>query len=391
MTTNPKGASAAPAAQAGQPAVESNSGSEEALVAALLQEPTSAPAEPAAETASAGDDVPGTEPEAEAEGEEAVDEALSTTTDEVQAEEAEAAPAETEPAAEEAPADDDKELSEKVGRIPKLNDEQKQHVSKLIRERVGKVKGKVTELEGQLQAEQAAKAELEAKLEEAQSNVTVLPAESPLADVTTEKQLAEKATIAQQGVDFCEEMLVKLRRSPAEVEQRLRRLKLDLRNEDGEEDFSPDNMAAFLEEKKFSIGRTLSRDIPARGKYLAVERQTSELAEKQLPWLKNAADHRTKKFHELVQANPAVKQFASWKFVMAHAINSVVMAEEAARKPATPPPVTPQVKARPVVAPSGNAAPAKPDARTQQVVSTRKKALATGSSKDLEAALMAEM
>ena len=390
MTKNSLGASAAPAAQAGQSAVESNSGSEEALVAALLQEPTSEPAEPAAETASAGDDVPGTEPEAQAEGEEAVDEALSTTTDEVQAEEAEA-PAKTEPAAEEAPADDDKELSDKVSRIPKLNDEQKQHVSKLIRERVGKVKGKVTELEGQLQVEQAAKAELEAKLQEAQSNVTVMPAESPLADVTTEKQLQEKAAIAQQGADFCEEMLVKLRRNPAEVERRLRALKLELRDADGEEDFSPDNMAAFLEEKKFSISRTLSRDIPARAKYLATEKQTGELAEKQLPWLKNAADPRTKKFNELVQANPAVKQFASWKFVMAHAINSVVLAEEAARKPATPPPVTPQVKAKPAVAPSGNAAPAKPDARTQQVVSTRKKALSTGSQKDLEAALMADM
>lgn len=285
------------------------------------------------------------------------------------------------------------DIAEHVARIPKLSDEQKAHVSKLIQERVGKATAKIRTAEERAEAAEARVSELESS---GPADQQVRPTGGgPLAEITTLQGLQEKANSAQDVLDFCEEAMPLLKRKPEMVAAQLKRLGIKLTNEEtGEEDFSRESIEGFLDERQAKARRTLQREIPARANYLKAEAQHSRKAEELYPWLKKPADEKAKKFNEMLKQAPVLKSFPSWKLIVAAAVNDIMLKEAAAKKPdakKTPPLAKkPVVKVKPAAIVVSKT-PNKPSAKASRNTEAEKRFEETGSEKDLAASLAADM
>lgn len=284
---------------------------------------------------------------------------------------------------------EDKELTAEVGEVPKLSEAQKQHVSQIIRDRIGKATAK-------LKAAEDEAAQLKTQLEETQKQLAERPEPAPMesendpmAAVTTEDALREKVRLNNQVLDFCEENLVRVKRNPELVTQRLKELGVKLTDGNGEEDYSRDAIESFLEEKRLQASRVLSREVPKREQFLKAKRAAETEMQSKLPWLKDAKNPKTAKYQELIRANPAVSRFAAGHYLVALAVEGAARldAEAAARK--NPPVTTPKPPAKPVAGAVAKtkAAPSKPQGRPSRVAQAEKDFMETQSVNDLARSL----
>lgn len=295
------------------------------------------------------------------------------------------------------------ELQARIGKIPKLTPEQGQHVSEIIKERIGKVTRKLRETEEQATARVS---ELESRATQAEARVQELEgltaghqegtSGDALADVTSIEALHKKAGAAQQVVDFCDDMLVLVKRQPQAVERELRRLNVKLTTEDGAEDYSPESMSAWLDEKRLSSNRRLTREIPQRGQFLQAEKKFSDEAMTKMPWLKDAKNPKTARFNELVKTFPVLKKFPAWRLLLARAVDHADAEAQAAAKPKNPPLVKPPTAKVKQVLPNTTvkgvkARPAKTGTeKSAELIAAEKELAESGSSRALERVIALE-
>lgn len=299
-------------------------------------------------------------PPAEAEAENAA-EALSQTESETEAE-----PETTET---ETPADDSEDDH---GDLPP-------EVQEKINKRIGK---EVAKSKAALEAKEEAEAKLaeaQAKLAEFESGQIASPkSKVQLADIHDKVKLAAEKQRAEQAVEDAEELLLTLEDDPNSVEQALRTMKVELKDEDGDEDFSEARMKKFLRTAKMNAERTLRKAIPEREQFLDKANQFATQAMDFMPELIDPKSERAKLFQQIFRENPELRQQPEWalKGVIGvlgmERLNEMVAAKQKAKAPAKKPEKPVTIPAPRTAAP---AVTAKPKATETDVNATAEKIL----------------
>jgi len=97
------------------------------------------------------------------------------------------------------------------------------------------------ELEGRVQ-------ELGSKLEQNSQQLTNSPVQNPLVTLKTDKELQDTAGLSERRLQFAEDMEDLLLEDAEQVEDVLRKQGVELKDSDGEEDFSLEKMTRFVRE-----------------------------------------------------------------------------------------------------------------------------------------------
>jgi hypothetical protein len=233
-------------------------------------------------------------PSAEAETENA-DEALTQTEAEAKAD----GETETETGAEENHLEDD------------LRQDLPEDVQEKINRRIGKEVAK-TKLEREAREQLEAKlAEAETKLaERVQSPKANVP--SPLSDIHDPAKLEAEKLKAEAAMEQAEDLMDQLRTNPSAVEAMLREAKVELKDETGEADFSPERMEAFLRTVRKNADRSLRRSIPEREKFLKAADQAASQAVEFMPELKDPKTAQAKLFRQALQDLPEIQKHPQW-------------------------------------------------------------------------------
>jgi hypothetical protein len=307
---------------------------------------------PGAATEETATDEVATEPEAE------VDESvLSQATEETEEVEGQ----ESKPEGEEAPAEGEPEAEEDGGPslddVPRLSKEQRQHVGKIVADRIGKLTPKLHEAQNRAEAAEAKAAELEAKLTEAQANSGPVPirhsnSDNPLREITDVAKLEERAAQAQAVADDCEALRLELLENPEAVEAKLKQYGIKLPNDD----YSENRMRAWLERTKSDQEKLVSRYVPQQRQAIAqqqqfqqTQQQANAIADKVAPWLKNPKDIKAQAVNKLIAENPLWKSMPDHRLVLAMFVEKyqeltgkAAPAKAPVAKPKTPAPKPPE-------------------------------------------------
>lgn len=179
-----------------------------------------------------------------------------------------------------------------------------------INRRIGKEVAKTKAEREQREAAEARAAELEARM-----------AETPAAKVQSPEQLghihdagklnAEKVR-AESALEQSEDLLVTLEDSPEDVASALRAAKIELKDENGEDDYSAGRMRKFLRGVRQQADRTLRTAIPKREEFLKVAENNAKAAVQLMPELNEAKSERRKLFNQVLRENPEVMKTADW-------------------------------------------------------------------------------
>ena len=143
---------------------------------------------------------------------------------------------------------------------------------------------------------------------------------------------------------------------------------MELKGEDGEDDFSEARMKKFLRTVKTNADRTLRKAIPAREQFLQQANNFATQAVELVPELKDAKSERAKMFRQVLSEVPELQRRPEWALKAAVAVlgmerlNELLAQREKAKTAAAKPkrelPVkipTPRAQA-PSAAPKGQAA-----------------------------------
>ena len=180
--------------------------------------------------------------------------------------------------------------------------------------------------------------DLESRLEAATDKTTSAQPEQPkrpstVDAVTDQAELDRREQVTMDGMADADRLLALCTVRPTEVERELRTMGAQLKDDSGEEDYSPERMVNWLLSVKQMFNQTL-RAIPQRRKYLALYEREHTQALQLFPWLKDKTDERHAMFQNMLGQAPALKGAANHEYWVACAVrgHQLVQAELAKQR-----------------------------------------------------------
>ena len=166
------------------------------------------------------------------------------------------------------------------------------------------------ELEGRVQ-------DLSSKLEQNNQQLTNSPVQNPLGNLKTDKELQDTAGLSERRLEFAENMEDLLLEDADQVENVLREQGVELKDEDGDEDFSLERMTRFVREIRRDSERKLNKWIPQRGAEIKQAKEFNAQAEKLYPWLNKEDSQEMKLFNQVLSASPQAALAPNYKLELA--------------------------------------------------------------------------
>ena len=166
------------------------------------------------------------------------------------------------------------------------------------------------ELEGRVQ-------DLSSKLEQNNQQLTNSPVQNPLGNLKTDKELQDTAGLSERRLEFAENMEDLLLEDADQVENVLREQGVELKDEDGDEDFSLERMTRFVREIRRDSERKLNKWIPERGAEIKQAKEFNAQAEKLYPWLNKEDSQEMKLFNQVLSASPQAALAPNYKLELA--------------------------------------------------------------------------
>ena len=136
---------------------------------------------------------------------------------------------------------------------------------------------------------------------------------SPISKAKTLEELHREAQRAEQLLDYSDDMLIKLKSDPDGVAEELRKQKVDLRDQHGEEDYSSEQMDIFLTGLRRSADRTLRRDVPDRKGYLEAKEISDARAKEMFPWMEDESSQLYKDAQDVMNTLPEIERLPHHK------------------------------------------------------------------------------
>ena len=146
--------------------------------------------------------------------------------------------------------------------------------------------------------------ELGSKLEQNSQQVTNSPVQNPLGNLKTDKELNAPVGLSERRLQFAEDMEDLLLEDAEQVEDVLRKLGVELKDSDGDEDFSLEKMTRFVREIRRDSERKLNKWIPQRSAEIKQAVELNAQAEKLYPWLNKEDSQEMKLFNQVLSASP---------------------------------------------------------------------------------------
>lgn len=266
-----------------------------------------------------------------------------------------------EPAAEEAVENhlqDDAELSEALP----------PEVQEKINRRIGKEVAKTKSEREARESAEARLAEAEARLAD-RPETPAIKRDAALGHVLDDNALQAEKRKAEDALDQADELLGQIEDDPASVEQALRAAKIELKNEQGEEDYSAGRMKKFLRTARTNADRTLRRSVPERAEFLKEAKAAADKAVELMPELKDAKSDRMKMFRQILKEAPDLQKSPRWPLLALQGVLGAERLQEILDKKSKP--AAPAVKPKrelPTVIPAPRAqAPAAPKPKAAAV------------------------
>ena len=153
------------------------------------------------------------------------------------------------------------------------------------------------EVEGRVQ-------ELGSKLEQNSQQLTNSPVQNPLGNLKTDKELNATVGLSERRLQFAEDMEDLLLEDAEQVEDVLRKQGVELKDSDGDEDFSLEKMTRFVREIRRDSERKLNKWIPQRSAEIKQAVELNAQAEKLYPWLNKEDSQEMKLFNQVLSASP---------------------------------------------------------------------------------------
>lgn len=255
----------------------------------------------------------------------------------------------------EPPAPEDEPEPEEEDAPKGLTPEVQERVNRRIGKEVAKTK-----------AEREKRAALEAELAELRAaKEAPEPAPAPparnadeaLQRVQNPAELERVREDAENAVEQAETLLDQLDDRPEAVERELRRMKLPVTDEAGNEDYSPARIKATLGAIRRNAQRMLTRHIPRRMEFLNATRQGVDRITTLLPEFRDLKSPRAVRAAELIRSDPALLQRRDWPEFIAAAVLGYEALEKARAPKATEPKAKPPIPPRMPAAPKAAAEP----------------------------------
>jgi len=162
-------------------------------------------------------------------------------------------------------------------------------IQRAIDKRIAKAVAKQKSAEERAGEAETKAEELSSELEELKDQPMLVEASGtksgPVERAETLQALQKEEQRAEQVLDWSDDMLMQLKAEPETVEVELKRQKVDLRDNYGEEDYSAERMDRFLSELRRNTDRTLRRQVPQRRQYLEMKEASDAQAKDLMPWL----------------------------------------------------------------------------------------------------------
>jgi hypothetical protein len=158
---------------------------------------------------------------------------------------------------------------------------------------------------------------LSSKLEQNNQQLTNSPVQNPLGNLKTDKELQDAAGLSERRLEFAENMEDLLLEDADQVENVLREQGVELKDNDGDEDFSLERMTRFVREIRRDSERKLNKWIPQRGAEIKQAKEFNAQAEKLYPWLNKEDSQEMKLFNQVLSASPQAALAPNYKLELA--------------------------------------------------------------------------
>lgn len=170
-----------------------------------------------------------------------------------------------------------------------------------VRKRIDTLTARNKALEARLAEVEAKQPEPKAELQsQSQSAPVVLPNQNPLHQVVDLRQLEVMEQQADSALDVVENLLLDLEDNPELVARQLQARKVDLKDADGQPDYSESRMKRHLLEIRRDA-TTVIRSAPRQRQALQMEREAQQAAAADFPWLAQADSEERKHFDQVVK------------------------------------------------------------------------------------------
>jgi hypothetical protein len=247
-------------------------------------------------------------------------------------------------------------------------------VQEKINRRIGKEVAKTKAERDQREALETKLADAEARLAERPSRAAT--STSPLGNIHDPAKLELEKGKAEQALEQAEDLLAQIEDDPAGVEQVLRSAKVDLKGEDGEDDYSAARMKKFLRNVKVNADRMVRRTIPERAQFLQKANEAANQAVELVPELKDPKSEHAKLFRQALSDLPEIQNHPQWPLMAVlgvlgrQKLNEMIAAKKA--------PAAVKKPEKPVVIPTPRAQPAVTTTKAKPTETVDAKALADG-------------
>lgn len=190
-------------------------------------------------------------------------------------------------------------------------------VQRSIDKRIAKVVAKQRTAEERASEAETRAEELSAQLDELKDQPSLRePVESgsnPVSRAKTLDELAKEAGRAEQVLDWSDDMLMQLKSDPDQVADELKKQKVDLRDQYGEEDYTSERMDLFLSQLRRKTDKTLRRSVPERQQYLEAKEVSDSRAKDLFPWMGDESSQLNQDAEDVMNTLPEIKRLPHHK------------------------------------------------------------------------------
>ena len=193
------------------------------------------------------------------------------------------------------------EPAEENGEASEPEEEVVEGLPRRVRKRIDTLTARNKALEAKLAESEAKQSQTKAELQsQGPSAPVVLPNQNPLHQVIDLRQLAAMEQQADSALDVVDNLLMDLEDNPESVERQLQARKVELKDSDGQPDYSVTRMKRHLLEIRRDA-TTVIRSAPKQRQALQEEHQAGAAAAADFPWLGNAESEERKHYDQVVK------------------------------------------------------------------------------------------
>lgn len=190
-------------------------------------------------------------------------------------------------------------------------------IQRSIDKRIAKVVAKQKTAEERASEAETKAEELSAQLEELKDQPSLRePMESgsnPVSRAKNLDELSKEANRAEQVLDWSDDMLMQLKSDPDQVAGELKKQKVDLRDQYGEEDYTSERMDLFLSQLRRKTDKTLRRSVPERQHYLEAKELSDARAKDLFPWMGDESSQLNQDAEDVINTLPEIKRLPHHK------------------------------------------------------------------------------